>query len=106
MNTSTMELDKLITRYMAGLEGDFTSRGLNLVKKWMAEPGNRYIKISSGIVRDGEVDQRSVVAFIDKATGDVYKPASWKAPAKGVRFNLFKDIDYLEKNCGGGHLYR
>jgi hypothetical protein len=102
-----MELDKLITRYMQGLENDFKSRGFTLVKKWLAEPGKRYIKISSGYLEDdGEISQRSVDAFIDKATGDVYKPASWKAPAKGVRFNLFKDIDYLEKNCGGGHLYR
>ena len=27
-------------------------------------------------------------AFIDKNTGEVYKPASWKAPAKHVRFDL------------------
>ena len=32
--------------------------------------------------------QGSVTAFIDKNTGEVYKPASWKAPAKNVRFDL------------------
>ena len=33
--------------------------------------------------------QRSAHAFVDLSTGDVYKSASWKAPAKnGVRFNL------------------
>jgi len=47
-----------------------------------------------------------VVAFIEKTTGDVYKPAGWNAPAKGVRYNLVNDIDYLENNCGSGHLYR
>jgi hypothetical protein len=31
---------------------------------------------------------RSVHAFVDKQTGQVYKSASWKAPAKGVRFDL------------------
>ena len=30
----------------------------------------------------------SVHAFIDKNTGEVYKPASWQAPAKHVRFDL------------------
>ena len=30
----------------------------------------------------------SVTAFIDKNTGEVYKPASWKAPAKHVRFDM------------------
>jgi hypothetical protein len=53
----------------------------------------------------------SVTAFIDKNTGEVYKPASWKAPAKHVRFDLriIKDREFLlnPKNCSwtGGHLY-
>jgi hypothetical protein len=32
--------------------------------------------------------QRSVHCFIDKKTGEVYKSASWKSPAKGVRYDL------------------
>ena len=53
----------------------------------------------------------SVTAFIDKNTGEVYKPASWKAPAKHVRFDLriIREREYLlnPKNCdwAGGHLY-
>ena len=53
----------------------------------------------------------SVTAFIDKQTGEVYKPASWKAPAKHVRYDLrlIKDREYLHnpKNVdwAGGHLY-
>ena len=53
----------------------------------------------------------SVTAFIDKQTGEVYKPASWKAPAKIVRFNLLiiAERNYLlnPNNCdwAGGHLY-
>ena len=53
----------------------------------------------------------SVTAFIDKNTGEVYKPASWKAPAKNVRFDLriIKEREFLlnPKNCdwAGGHLY-
>ena len=55
--------------------------------------------------------QGSVTAFIDKNTGEVYKPASWKAPAKHVRFDLrlIKDREFLHnsKNTdwAGGHLY-
>ena len=30
----------------------------------------------------------SVHCFVDKETGEVYKPASWKAPAKIVRYDL------------------
>ena len=53
----------------------------------------------------------SVHAFIDKNTGEVYKPASWKAPAKHVRFDLriIREREFLlnPKNCdwAGGHLY-
>ena len=53
----------------------------------------------------------SVHAFIDKQTGEVYKPASWKAPAKHVRFDLriIAERNYLlnPENCdwAGGHLY-
>ena len=53
----------------------------------------------------------SVTAFIDKNTGEVYKPASWKSPAKHVRFDMriIKHREFLHnpKNVdwAGGHLY-
>ena len=53
----------------------------------------------------------SVTAFIDKQTGEVYKPASWKAPAKHVRFDLrlIQDREFLFNpnniDWAGGHLY-
>ena len=53
----------------------------------------------------------SVHAFIDKQTGEVYKPASWRAPAKHVRFDLrlIKDREFLfnwkNLSWAGGHLY-
>jgi len=52
---------------------------------------------------------RSVHAFVDKKTGEVYKPASFKAPAKIVRFNLclIKDREWLLENAdwAGEYLY-
>jgi hypothetical protein len=58
-------------------------------------------------------NQRSVHAFVDKKNGDLYMAKSWKSPAKGVRFNLFSDIEKLRemgKTYGamwaGGYLYR
>ena len=53
----------------------------------------------------------SVHCFVDKNTGEVYKPASWKAPAKHVRFDMriIKEREFLHnpKNVdwAGGHLY-
>ena len=61
--------------------------------------------------RKGGYRQGSVTAFIDRSTGQVYKPASWRAPAKHVRYDLrlIKDREFLHnsKNVdwAGGHLY-
>ena len=41
----------------------------------------------------------SAYAFIDKSNGDVLKPASWNAPAKHARGNIFADDNGL--NCCG-----
>lgn len=38
---------------------------------------------------------KSVHAFIDATTGDLYKAAGWKVAAKGVRFNLLIEMDTL-----------
>ena len=35
---------------------------------------------------------RSIHAFVDVKTGDVLKPASFKAPAKGVRYNMLNPM--------------
>ena len=40
------------------------------------QTGRKYHKI---------IADNSVHAFVDKNTGEVYKPASWRAPAKHVR---------------------
>ena len=68
------------------------------------ESGRKYHKI----VMDGS-GSRSVHCFVDKNTGEVYKSASWKAPAKGVRFDLrvIKEREFVLENCdwAGGYLY-
>ena len=46
--------------------------------------GRKYHKLMQCV--DGQTE--SVHAFIDRKTGEVYKPASYKAPAKHVRYNL------------------
>ena len=37
-------------------------------------------------------NQQSVHAFIDKKTGDVFKPASWRGQAKIGRYNLLDEV--------------
>ena len=68
------------------------------------ETGRKYHKII--MVANGS---RSVHAFVDKQTGQVYKSASWKSPAKGVRYDLrlIKDREWLLENAdwAGSYLY-
>jgi hypothetical protein len=40
----------------------------------------------------------SVHAFVDANTGDLLKAASWKVPAKGVRYNLLTEMDVVRAN--------
>lgn len=54
-----------------------------------AEPGRTYIKIVSS--DRGTHRSRSVWAFVVVANGDILKPATWKAPAKHARGNIFDD---------------
>ena len=52
-------------------------------------PGKKYLKLMCAeIQEDGERLHTEVWCFIDTATGHVYKPASYKAPAKHVRYDL------------------
>jgi hypothetical protein len=68
----------------------------------------KYIKVwqsdcYDGVVREG----RRCFMFIDKETGAVYKPASWKAPAKGIRFYIDFLSDHPEVvDQYGSFLYR
>ena len=97
---------------------DAIENGTANLMKFVVKTGKRYYKIVQqefetwekskyyGQYRDG-----SVHAFVDKETGDVYKPASWAAPAKHIRFT-FQNVDHLKfllnpKNVGwtGGYLY-
>ena len=49
----------------------------------------KYIKVNQGRVNpDGSYETEGVFMFIDKETEACYKPASFKAPAKGIRFFL------------------
>jgi len=69
--------------------------------KFDYQVGKKYIKVFhlhfDTFQGRNEYRAGSVTAFIDKQTGEVYKPASWKAPAKHVRFDLrlIKDREFL-----------
>ena len=87
------------------LTQDFYKKGSKLDYKFYIEAGRKYLKV----IMETEAGSRSVHAFIEKKFGNVYKAASWKAPAKHIRFNLLDDNSREEclSRCdwAGGYLY-
>ena len=73
--------------------------------KFYIESGRKYHKV----IMETGAGSRSIHAFIEKKFGNVYKAASWKAPAKHIRFNLLDDNSREEclARCdwAGGYLY-
>jgi hypothetical protein len=110
-NTIELNVRKYCLMLCDALEDNFKSRNKGKVGqhdapvyKFTIESGRKYHKI----MMDAH-GSRSVHAFVDKKTGEVYKPASIKAPAKGVRFDLriMEQREWLLENAdwAGGYLY-
>ena len=107
-------IDQAIRRqkfFAANDSSDFTNDRIEAIKngdhyKFVVESGRKYHKI----VQTDKGGCQSVHAFVDKKTGELYKAASFKAPAKGVRYDLrlITDREFVFKNCdwAGGYLYK
>ena len=85
------------------LQANYDRKGYASDTVFDIKEGRKYIKIN--MINN----QESVHAFIDRKTGEVFKPASWRGPAKGVRYNLLNDSSYQEclhrADWAGGYLY-
>ena len=101
--------------YAADRLNDIQNGKANLMKFEIRE-GRKYYKIVQvefdTFQGRNEYRDRSVHSFVDKKTGNVYKPASWKSPhTKHIRFTFQKSEDLrflLNPRCvdwAGGYLY-
>ena len=85
-----------------------------------ADGGSKYIKVKSfqvNIETDYETGQKKLVGglrgsihcFVEKTTGDIFKPAGYKAPyTKGnnaVRGNIYDKSSFEKTDLHGGWLY-
>ena len=96
-------IDKLIENYTKQYQGN------DLVFEVVR--GTKYYKLIQRSIRRNSLggDGGSVHAFVHRQSGAVYRPASWKAPAKHVRYNLLDDVSYEtclhNADWAGGYLY-
>ena len=119
--TLDQKIEKWVWQLCRSLEQNYQSKYPNRVipdvvrVKFRMELGRKYWKIIQqdyDTFRDrNEYRDGGVHAFVDKNTGEVYKPASWKSPAKIVRYDLrliedrFKLHDPRFTDWAGGYLY-
>ena len=87
--------------------------GTAKLMKFRIQSGRKYYKL---IQQDYDTFQNrneyrdgGVHAFVDKKTGEVYKPAGWQGPAKYARYNLLDEASYqtalARADWSGGYLY-
>lgn len=103
--TDQLTLHAKISGWIQALISNYGERDYNKINYEIQE-GRKYLKL----IFVDTCGARSVHAFIDKKTGAVYKPASFKAPAKHVRYWLFDDTSYesmiKRADWAGGYLYK
>ena len=104
-NTIELNIRKYTLMLCDALLMDIERQHPNSGYKFYIESGRKYHKI----IMETEAGSRSVHAFVDKKTGNVYKAASFKAPAKIVRYNLLeiasREQRFERADWAGGYLY-
>ena len=103
--TLDQKIEKWVWQLCRTLEQNYQLRypNSNTSVTYTMQFGRKYIKVIQ--------DNTSVHAFIDRNTGEVYKPASWKSPAKIVRYDLRLISDRAKlhdpkfTDWAGGYLY-
>ena len=103
--TLDQKIEKWVWQLCRSLEQNYQLRypNSNTSVTFTMQFGRKYIKVIQ--------DNSSVHAFIDRQTGEVYKPAGWKSPAKIVRYDLRLISDRAKlhdpkfTDWAGGYLY-
>ena len=73
---------------------DSIESGRSVYTQLEMEVGRKYIKVWSYLSDNGDkIRGRSCWMFVDKNSGECYKPASYKAPAKHVRYLITQLAD-------------
>jgi len=87
-------LDGFLEKWEGVIDRWYRSQYTNLTPPTLqSKKGKKYIKISKV---ERNATGGSVEAFIDMSTGDIFKPASYSAPAKHARGNIFSDDNGME----------
>ena len=95
MNTDfNTALDGFIEKANVKINYNYDTRFPNITRELLeSKPvaaSAKYVRVIKG---------GAIYCFISLETGDIFKPAGYKAPAKGVRGNIFAEDNGV--NCAG-----
>ena len=101
MLTPDQKVEKWCAQLITSLQFDYDSQYPKGRVEFYLTTGRKYHKI---IEQNGGVH-----AFVNKKTGEVFKPASYNSPAKGVRYDMriINERNMLLSNAdwAGSYLY-
>jgi hypothetical protein len=84
---------------------DYSNSGDKNFPALSIESGRKYVKIIK-TTTCMSYSSRSVYCFVDKSNGDILKAATWKAPAKIARGNIYQDFKDAITPYGVGCTWR
>lgn len=96
-------LENLTRTWCNHLENILLNEFPNSKTKFDFSKGLKYWKIFE---HDNNGKHKSVHAFLEVATGNIFKPDSWKKPAKHIRYNIFEKNFLNNVDPYGSYLYK
>ena len=101
MLTMDQKVEKWCAQLITSLQFDYDSQYPKGRVKFYLRTGRKYHKI---VEQNGGVH-----CFINKTTGEVFKPASYNSPAKGVRYDMRiineRNMLLSQADWAGSYLY-
>lgn len=110
MNTHSFEfaLKSFCNNLLARLEAYKTGLNLTYFDKYGVITdvgGSKFVKVyRAELNKEGQELNRHIVAFVSKENGAIFKPATYRAPAKHARGNIYSDTFGMEAISDCGHV--
>jgi hypothetical protein len=95
MSKTQFYCEALIEQLNTSWKVDAVESGHSSYHSLEMEEGKKYYKIWEHLVSPS-ASGRSCWMFVEKETGFCYKPASYRGPAKGVRYGIHQLVNYPE----------
>jgi hypothetical protein len=103
-----MNISNFINALCVRLNEYKVNMGLTYFEKYevIATEGKKFFKVLSREIGPNMSAQHTrIVAFVDKNTGDIFKPASFNVPAKHARGNINSESHGMEAISPEGNVY-